>query len=145
MILAQDIELFDIMNPMITIDAVLFILACLLVWEALLLIPMIPGKLIDTRDFSTLPRWQFNSFNIFLTSLGIASFIVSGFALASATWVIIPALIIGLCYLMVFFLDLFEVFPAVEDPIPLQLLILEVIGLSSAGVIITIAVKGLLI
>lgn len=26
--------------------------AALLVWEALLLIPMVPGKLIDTRDFS---------------------------------------------------------------------------------------------
>lgn len=59
--------------------------AALLVWEALLLIPMVPGKLIDTRDFSPLPRWQYNGFNVYLTSLGLASFVVAGFAMGQAS------------------------------------------------------------
>ncbi len=125
------------------LDLILFLLAALLVWETLLLIPMIPGKLIDTRDFSDLPKWQYNLFNIFLTSLGMVSFVISGFALSGANWVITPCLILGVLYALVFYADLFEIFPVVKDKLPIQLLILESIGLSSAGLIIVVSLKGL--
>jgi hypothetical protein len=116
--------------------------AALLVWETLLLLPMVPGKLIDTRDFSPLPRWQYNGFNVFLTSLGLASFAVAGFAMADAQWAFVAAIVVGLLYIAVFASDLTEVFPVVPDPIPVQLLILEAIALASGGVLVVLAITG---
>lgn len=124
---------------------IFFLNACFLIWETLLLIPMVPGKLIDTRDFSELPRWQYNLFNVFLTSLGIASFVFAGFSLIEADWVFIPSLVLGCFYATVFYADLFKIFPVVKDSIPLQLLVLESIGLSSAGIMIVVSIKGILI
>jgi hypothetical protein len=117
--------------------------AALLVWKVLLLIPMVPGKLIDTRDFSSLPRWQYNWFNVFLTSLGLASLVVAGFAVTGNSWVFLPALVLALLYIIVCFLDLFEIFPVVKDKLPVQLLILEAIVLGSAGVLLVISITGL--
>ncbi|MET9657208.1 hypothetical protein [Streptomyces sp. NPDC006510] len=117
--------------------------AALLVWEALLLIPMVPGKLIDTRDFSPLPRWQYNSFNVYLTSLGLASFVVAGFAMANQHWAFVAALALSLGYIAVFAADLGAVFPVVPDPLPVQLLVLEAIALASAGVNVVIAIQGM--
>jgi hypothetical protein len=117
--------------------------AALLVWKVLLLIPMVPGKLIDTRDFSSLPRWQYNWFNVFLTSLGLASLVVAGFAVTGNNWVFLPALVIALLYIITCFLDLFEIFPVVKDKLPVQLLILEAIILASAGVLTVVSIAGL--
>jgi hypothetical protein len=119
------------------------IVAALLVWEVFLLIPMVPGKLIDTRDFSTLPRWQYNLFNAFLTSLGMASLVVAGFGVMGYAWVFLPALIIGSLYVTFSFLDLFEIFPVVKDKLPLQLILLEAIVLASGGVLIIFSIAGL--
>jgi hypothetical protein len=118
-------------------------IAALLVWETLLLIPMVPGKLIDTRDFTPLPRWQYNGFNVFLTSLGLAGFTVAGFAMANQHWVFVAALVLGLLYVAVFAADLGAVFPVVPDPLPVQLLVLEAIALASAGVIVVIGIQGM--
>jgi hypothetical protein len=119
------------------------IVAALLVWEVFLLIPMVPGKLIDTRDFSTLPRWQYNLFNAFLTSLGMASLVVAGFGVMGYAWVFLPALIIGSLYVTFSFLDLFEIFPVVKDKLPLQLILLEALVLASGGVLIIFSIAGL--
>jgi hypothetical protein len=119
------------------------IVAALLIWEVFLLIPMVPGKLIDTRDFSTLPRWQYNLFNAFLTSLGMASLVVAGFAVMGYAWVFLPALIIGSLYVTFSFLDLFEIFPVVKDKLPLQLILLEALVLASGGVLIIFSIAGL--
>jgi hypothetical protein len=117
--------------------------SALLVWETLLLIPMVPGKLVDTRDFSALPRWQFNAFNVFLTSLGLVSLTTAGFAIAGPRWTFVAAIALGLMYVAVFAADLGEVFPVVSDPIPVQLLVLEAISLASAGVLVVVAIQGL--
>lgn len=116
-----------------------------LIWEALLLIPMVPGKLIDTRDFSPLPRWQYNGFNAYLTLLGLASFVVAGFSLADQPWVFAAALVLSLGYIAVFAADLGAVFPVVADPPPVQLLVLEAVALASAGVGAVIAIRGMLL
>ncbi len=117
--------------------------AGLLVAMVLLLIPMVPGGLIDTRDFRQLPRWQYNAFNVFLVSLGLASFVVAGFALARAPWVFLAALIIAVLYIAVFGLDLGRVFPSVDDPLPSQLLVLESIDLALGGVLAVVAIEGM--
>ena len=118
--------------------------ACFLVAMVLILIPMVPGGVIDTRDFAELPRWQFNTFNVFLTSLGIASFVVAGFALARAPWVFVAALVLALLYCAVFAFDLAKIFPAVTDQLPTPLIILEVIDLALGGVLAVIAIQGML-
>lgn len=125
-----------------TLPVLTTLTAALLVWETLLLIPMVPGKLIDTRDFAPLPRWQYNGFNVFLTSLGLASLAVAGFAMAGARWTFVAAIVLGLLYVAVFAADLGEVFPVVPDPIPVQLLVLEAISLASAGVLVVVAITG---
>lgn len=122
----------------------LTVIAALLVWQVLLLAPMIPGKLIDTRDFSVLPKWQFNVFNAFLTSLSLASLIIAICSLLGYSWVYIPALILAIFFILVFLADLFEVFPVVKDKIPVQLLILESLSLGSAGVLAVIILQALI-
>jgi len=117
--------------------------AGLLVWCVLLLIPMVPGGLIDTRDFSSLPRWQYNAFNVFLTSLGIVTLVTAWFALSGGTAALVTALVLGCAYVAVFGLDLAGIFPKVADPLPVQLLILESIDLASAGVLVVVAAQGL--
>ena len=126
------------------IDILLVLVACLLVWQVLLLAPMVPGKLIDTRNFNSLPRWQYNGFNIFLTSLSLFSLIIAGLAVLGKGWVFIPSLICSLLYLFVFGFDLFEVFPVVKDKAPLQLLILECISFASSGILFVVSLVGLL-
>lgn len=118
--------------------------ACLLVALVLILIPMVPGGVVDTRDFRSLPRWQFTSFNVFLTSLGIATFVVAGFAIAQASWAFPAALVLAVLYIAVFAADLGRVFPVVPDAMPVQLLVLEVIDLALAGVLAVVAIQGLL-
>lgn len=118
-------------------------IACLLVALAFTLTPMAPGGQVDTRDFSELPRWQFNLFNVFLISLGVASLATAGFAIAEVGGSLVVALVIGILYTAVFALDLGRVFPVVKDALPSQLLVLEVASLALAGVVMTLAIKGL--
>ncbi len=117
--------------------------ACLLVALCLILVPMAPGGVVDTRDFSALPRWQYRLFNVFLVSLGLASLTTATFAVLG-TEVFFAAVVIGLLYVLVFALDLAKVFPVVEDPLPPQLLVLEVLDLALGGVLVVVAVEGLL-
>jgi hypothetical protein len=117
--------------------------ACSLVVLCFVLVPMAPGGLVDTRDFSALPRWQFSLFNVFLISLGVASLVIAGFAIAEAPGVFVAALVISALYVAVFALDLGRVFPVVADALPAQLLVLEVINLAVAGVTAVLAIKGL--
>jgi riboflavin transporter FmnP len=93
-------------------------IACLLVALAFTLTPMAPGGQVDTRDFSELPRWQFNLFNVFLISLGVASLATAGFAIAEVGGSLVVALVIGILYTAVFALDLGRVFPVVKDALP---------------------------
>ncbi len=119
------------------------VVAALLMWQTLLFIPMVPGKLVDTRDFSPLPRWQYNGFNVFLVSLGIASFTTVWALMAGNGWYSAAA-IIAVLYFVVFMSDLMEVFPVVPDKLPVQLLVLEVMSLATAGALFTLAIRGVL-
>ena len=119
--------------------------AAVLVWTTLLLIPMVPGKLVDTRDFSALPRWQYNSFNVLLTTFGLAGLVVAVWLVVAPSDALLWAsVVIGLFFVAVFLADLMEIFPVVPDPLPSQLLVLEVLALASAGVIIVLASAALL-
>ncbi|MFV0430193.1 MAG: hypothetical protein ACK5KO_12310 [Arachnia sp.] len=128
-----------------TADTLAIVSAAALMWQTLLLIPMIPGKLIDTRDFSALPRWQYNGFNVFLTLLGMGSLAtVAWLVAAPVTAAFTATAVLAGCYLSVFFADLMGVFPVVTDPPPTQLLVLEGISLASAGVLGVLAVSAVM-
>lgn len=118
--------------------------AAMLVGQTLLLIPMVPGKLIDTRDFAPLPRWQYTSFNVFLSSLGLVSFIMAGLLLANVGWAFAVTAVLAVLFGAVFLSDLLEVFPVVPDRMPVQLLVLEAISLASAGGLLVVALRGAL-
>lgn len=118
-------------------------IACLLVALCFTLTPMAPGGQVDTRDFSALPRWQFTLFNVFLIGLGVVTLVTAGFAVAEVQGSLVAAFIIGILYTAVFALDLGRVFPVVKDALPSQLLVLEVASLALAGVVVTLAIKGL--
>jgi hypothetical protein len=117
--------------------------AVLLVWSVLVLIPMAPGGMIDTRDFAALPRWQFNGFNVFLTSLGLAGLVTAWFALDGGRPAFAVAVVVGCLLIAVFGFDLAGIFPRVADPLPVQLLVLEVLDLAAAGALVAVAVQGL--
>ncbi|MFW2513975.1 hypothetical protein ACNI3K_09375 [Demequina sp. SO4-13] len=125
-------------------DALTTVVAVLLVAMTLILTPMAPGGLVDTRVFAPLPRWQFNLFNAFLVSLGLASLIIAGFSVGGATWVYTPAIVVGALFIAVYAADLAEIFPVVPDRMPSHLLVLEVINLALAGTLVVLSIKGLL-
>lgn len=122
----------------------LVVLACGLVAQCLLLIPMVPGGKIDTRDFSALPRWQYRGFNVLLTTLGLATLATAALAVAGLAVAAWPALLVALLYLAVFAADLGGVFPVVEDALPVQLLVLEGLSLALAGALATLALIAVL-
>lgn len=119
-------------------------IACLLVALTLILTPMAPGGQVDTRNFDALPRWQYNTFNVFLISLGICSLVTAGLALAHHPATFIIALVLGALFAAVFTFDLARIFPVVSDPMPSQLLVLEVLNLALGGVLVVLAIQGLL-
>lgn len=126
-------------------STLLTVTACLLVALCSILTPMAPGGQVDTRDFSALPRWQYNLFNVFLVSLGLASLVTAGLGGADVQAAMVASLVIGVLYITVFALDLGRVFPVVRDPLPSQLLVLEVINLAIAGVLVVVSIKGLML
>jgi hypothetical protein len=60
--------------------------SCLLVALTALLVPMVPGGQVDTRNFDEVPRWLFRGFNIALVSLGVVGLVVGVAAPGGAVW-----------------------------------------------------------
>ncbi|NYF09828.1 hypothetical protein HDC94_000984 [Leifsonia sp. AK011] len=120
------------------------LLSSTLVAAVLLLIVMVPGGPLETRSFAHLPRAVFWGFNLFLISLGIASFVVAGGAILGAAWAPIAALVIGVGYVLVFALDLAKIFPATPDEMSSPLLLLEVADLVVGGIVVVVAVGGMI-
>lgn len=120
------------------------IVSCLLVAVTALLVPMVPGGQVDTRNFDELPRWQFRTFNVALITLGLVALAVAALTPAGATWALWTAALVGAAYLAVFALDLGRVFPVVSDPMPPHLLVLEVQGVVLGAVVLVVGVLGAL-
>lgn len=116
--------------------------ACLIVALTALLIPMVPGGQVDTRDFEELPRWQFRTFNVALVTLGVVGLAVAAAVPGGQKWALWAATAVGAGYLLVFALDLGRVFPVVADPMPPHLLVLEVHGGVLGAVLILVGVLG---
>jgi len=114
----------------------------LLVVAVVLLASMVPGGPVETRSFGHLHGAVFWGFNVFLISLGLASFVLAGFSLGAHRWTFAAAAVVGLLYVGVFVLDLGRVFPKTPDRMPSTLLLLEIVDTAVAGGLVVVAIQG---
>lgn len=94
----------------------------------ILLSVLVPGGPIETRDFSHINPSILGAFNIFLTSIGIVSLSIILFVLKNKKWALLLSVICGISYFAIYLLDLGKIFPVSPIPMPLTLLIIEIIG-----------------
>ncbi|WP_439026188.1 hypothetical protein [Haloarchaeobius sp. DT45] len=111
-------------------------LALLLLVVTGLLISLAPWGPIETRSFAHLSPAVYWGFNGFLVALGMASF-----ATAAALWRgrsgAVPAAIgVAACYIVVYLLDLFAVFPTSPDPMPPLLFTVELVDTALAAILV---------
>ena len=100
----------------------------LLILSSGLLVTLVPGGSIETRDFSHIEPIILGAFNTFLTTLVIGSILLVYFILRETKWSFIVAAISGISYFLVYVLDLAVIFPVSSDPMPMTLLIIEIVG-----------------
>jgi len=105
------------------------IAAALLALSAFNLCLMIPGGPIEARDFSTYPAAVLAGFNIFLTVLGLGSFILAWFMGFRTYSKGLLAGLAGLGYFVVYAIDLGGLFPVSPVAMPHNLFVLEWLGL----------------
>jgi uncharacterized membrane protein (UPF0136 family) len=105
-----------------------YTVAALLALSALMLGILVPGGPIETRSFSNFNPIVLGLFNIFLTVLGLTSFVLIYFILKGKRWSLIISAICGISYLAVYLLDLGKIFPVSKDPMPTTLTIIEALG-----------------
>lgn len=103
-------------------------LGVMLIISAMFLTALVPGGLVESRDFSHIHPLILISFNLFLTVL------VFGSCLLGLQWFRKPASVqatlwVGVAYFMVYLLDLFAIFPVSPTPMSELLWAIEVSGL----------------
>lgn len=98
----------------------------------LILSVMVPGGPVETRDLSYMDKMPIIPllFNVFLTTLAIFTlFILPYFMYRKQKWAFTASILTGISYILVFALDLLNIFPSVPYPMPRLLFIFEIIGL----------------
>lgn len=107
-------------------------LASSLLLNALLLILLIPGGPIETRDFSQLNSIILVAFNAFLTALGMTSLLFIPLAVKNYQVTAEVCRILALSYFAVYLLDLLSLFPRTPSPMPWMLMAVEWCGIGAA-------------
>lgn len=105
------------------------ILTSLLFISAILLSILVPGGPIENREFSHINPLILTSFNIFLTLLGMGSFILVFYVWKGNRRAIKLSLLAALSYIFVYGVDLLGWFPQSPTPMSVPLFWIEVIGL----------------
>ena len=100
----------------------------LLLLSAVSLTSLVPGGPIETRDFSHISPLVLGSFNIFLTTLSLTSFLLLYFVWQRQRWAFVASGIWGIGYFLVYVLDLARWFPVSPDAMPPALFAIEVFG-----------------
>ena len=96
--------------------------------SAVSLTSLVPGGPIETRDFSHISPLVLGSFNIFLTTLSLTSFLLLYFVWQRQRWAFVASGIWGIGYFLVYVLDLARWFPVSPDAMPPALFAIEVFG-----------------
>lgn len=110
----------------------------MLIISAALLTALVPGGVVESRDFSHITPLILIGFNLFLTVL------VFGSCLLGLQWIRKPAsltttLCAGVSYFLVYLLDLLAIFPVSPTPMSELLWAIEVTGLVLALPLIIIS------
>lgn len=100
----------------------------LLLLSAILLSVLVPGGPIETRNFSHISPLVLGGFNIFLTTLSLASFWLLYFIWQQQRWAFIASAMSGVAYFAVYVLDLAHWFPVSPDAMSPVLFVIEVLG-----------------
>jgi len=106
--------------------------ALLLLVSGLLLSSLVPGGPIENRDFSHINAGVLLIFNIYLTVLGLGSFVLVAYVLRSGRYAGMLGSLAGLSYLVVYGVDLLGWFPQTPSEMSNALLSIEVIGMAVA-------------
>ncbi|MEM6867491.1 MAG: hypothetical protein AAF528_03830 [Cyanobacteria bacterium P01_C01_bin.121] len=100
----------------------------LLLLSTVSLTSLVPGGPIETRDFSHISPLVLGSFNLFLTTLSLTSFLLLYFVWKRQRWAFVASGIWGIGYFLVYVLDLARWFPVSPDAMPPALFAIEVFG-----------------
>jgi len=106
-----------------------YMISILLVLSGILLTLLIPGGSIENRDFSHIDPSILLAFNIFLTILGLGSFILALYSLTRSRlsyWLTFGS---AVSYFIVYAIDLYQIFPKSPTPMSSPLLIIELLGI----------------
>jgi len=106
-----------------------FFAGLLLFSNVTLLAILVPGGPIENRDFSNLKGVTFWGFNIFLISLGLATFVNVYLLFENQEISIIMGIIISIFYMFVYLLDLGKIFPKSPTKMSNSLMLMEIINL----------------
>ncbi|MEO0645615.1 MAG: hypothetical protein AAFZ17_05580 [Cyanobacteria bacterium J06650_10] len=109
-------------------NSVKYSVFALLLLSAVSLTSLVPGGPIETRNFSHISPLVLGSFNIFLTTLSLTSFMLLYFVWQRQRWAFVASGIWGIGYFLVYVLDLARWFPVSPDAMPPALFAIEVFG-----------------
>ena len=104
------------------------ILGLFLFLNAALLTILVPGGPIENRDFTNLTGIIYWGFNIFLISLGILTFLTTYYVLIRERMAIRLGIILSICYLIVYILDLAKIFPRSSTKMSNKLMLMEIVN-----------------
>lgn len=113
-------------------QSIMIFASILMVINVTLLTILVPGGPIENRDFNGLRDIVFWGFNMFLITLGIASYTTSYLLLIANSYAIPMAQIISVLYFSVYIIDLVGIFPKSPTKMSKTLMLIEVINSSLA-------------
>lgn len=100
--------------------------------NVVLLSILVPGGPIENRDFRNLKGISFWSFNVFLITLGLMTYVASYWMLVSHPLAISLTKGISILYFMVYALDLGRIFPKSPTKMSKTLMLFEILNMSLA-------------
>lgn len=107
-------------------------LVILLALSAVLLASLIPGGPIENRDFSHIDLRVLGGFNLFLTVLNLGTVALVFSVFRGRLWAVTASWFAALAYLIVYAIDLLQIFPESPTPMSQSLWLVEVLGIGAA-------------
>lgn len=126
-------------------NSVQYLVFGLLLVSAISLSILVPGGPIETRDFSHINPLILGSFNIFLTTLSLTSFLLLYFVWQRQRWAFTTSAVCAIAYCLVYILDLAHWFPVSPDAMPPALLAIEVWGMIISIPLAVLSVNGVIL
>lgn len=118
------------------------VLSVLLVLSGIALSSLVPGGPIENRDFSHIAPIVLLVFNIFLTALGLGSFLLVAGLMGGVRQAWPLTFWAAASYLLVYGIDLLGVFPQSPTAMGQPLLIVEALGIALALPMLWLAAHG---